>query len=133
MKKYVIALAGVATMCMLLGLVSNALAADANQPKESKKDKQAVVIGTVSVVKDKDGNITGVTVVKGQSETYQITLDATGKELGKEMDGKKVKAIGTLEVKEGVKWLTVKKFNLEYVKEESKRKDKLAEKPSEKR
>ena len=45
MKKYVMALSGAVVMCVLLGFVSNALAADANQPKETPKDK--TFLGTV--------------------------------------------------------------------------------------
>ena len=122
-------LAGAVAMCVLLGFVSNVLAEDANQPKEAGKEKQTHVIGTVKEVKDQNGIVTEVTV-KGPRETYQVTLDAKGKELGSTMDGKKVKAVGTVEVKDGVKWLTVEKFSEEQAKPESKpHKDKPAGKP----
>ncbi|MGA2172860.1 MAG: hypothetical protein ABSG82_07615 [Sedimentisphaerales bacterium] len=112
MKKYVMGLAGVVVACVLLGFVSNAPAADANKPKEAGKEKQTHVVGTVNEVKDQNGIVTEVTV-KSPKETYQITLDTKGKELGQTMDGKKVKVSGTLEVKNGVKWLTVEKYSEE--------------------
>jgi hypothetical protein len=111
MKKYVMALAGAVTMCLLLGLVSNALAADPNQPKEPPQKKEVVVVGVVSVVKDKDNNITEVKTKTARDLTYQITLDDKGTDLGKTMAGKRVRIIGTVETKGEVKWLTVLKFN----------------------
>jgi len=110
MKKQLMALAGMVAVCMLLAIVSNVMAADANQPKQTPKDKP--FIGIVKEVKDQNGVVTEVTV-KSPRETYQITLDAKGKELGKSMDGKRVKIVGTLEVKNGVKWLTVEKYSEE--------------------
>jgi len=132
MKKYVMALAGAVAMCILLGFVSNALAADANQPKETPKDKSMVVVGTVKEVKDSNGVVTEVTVKVNKELTYQIKLDAKGKELGKSMDGKRVKVVGTLDVKAGVKWLTVEKYE-EQAKSEPKPKDKPAKEPSKKK
>jgi hypothetical protein len=123
MKKYAMAFAGAVAMCVLLGFVGNALAADANQPKETPKEK---VIGTVKEVKDSNGVVTEV-AVKSRRETYQIKLDAKGKELGKTMDGKRVRIVGTLEVKDGVKWLTVEKYSEE---PGPKHKGQPAEKPS---
>ncbi len=111
MRKYVVALAGAVTICLLLGLVSNAPAADPNQPKEPPKNKEVVVVGTVSVVKDKDNNITEVKVKTARGLTYQITLDDNGKELGKTMADKRVRLTGTVETKGEIKWLTVLKFS----------------------
>jgi len=123
MKKYAMSLVGVVAVCMLLAMVSNVMAADANQPKQTPKDKP--FIGIVKEVKDQNGVVTEVTV-KSPRETYQVTLDAKGKELGKSMDGKRVKIVGTLEVKNGVKWLTVEKYSEEAA---AKHREPSAEKP----
>ena len=40
MKKQLMALVGVVAVCMLLAVVSNVMAADANQPKGKPKDRQ---------------------------------------------------------------------------------------------
>jgi len=111
MRKYVMALAGAVTTCLLLGLVSNTLAADPNQPKEPPKNKEVIVVGTVSVVKDKDNNITEISVKTPRGITYQITLDDKGKELGKTLADKRVRITGTVETKGEVKWLTVVNFS----------------------
>ncbi len=113
MKKYVMTLAGAVMLCILLGFMSNALAADANQPKETPKEKSTVVIGTVKEVKDQNGIVTEVTVKVNKELTYQIKLDTKGKELGKTMDGKRVKVVGALDVKHGIKWMTVEKYSEE--------------------
>jgi hypothetical protein len=123
MKKYAMSLVGVVAVCMLLAIVSNVMAADANQPKQTPKDKP--FIGIVKEVKDQNGVVTEVTL-KSPREMYQVTLDAKGKELGKSMDGKRVKIVGTLEVKNGVKWLTVEKYSEEPA---AKHKEQPAEKP----
>lgn len=64
----------------------------------------------LEVKKDNDGNIIEVTL-KHKEATYQITLDGKGKELAKAMEGKKVKVVGIVETKGGVKWLTVEEFS----------------------
>ena len=111
MKKFVMTLAAAVTTCVLLGLVSDTQAADPNQPKKMARNKEVVVVGTVSAVKDNDGNATDVKIKTAKDLIYQVTLDDKGKELGKTMADKKVRVVGTLETKGEVKWLTIIKFS----------------------
>ena len=111
MKKFVMTLAAAVTTCVLLGLVSDTQAADPNKPKKMARNKEVVVVGTVSAVKDNDGNATDVKIKTAKDLIYQVTLDDKGKELGKTMADKKVRLVGTLETKGEVKWLTIIKFS----------------------
>jgi hypothetical protein len=111
MKKFVMILAAAVTTCVLLGLVSDTLAADPNKPKKMARNKELPVVGTVIVVKDNDGNATDVKIKTDKDIIYQVTLDDKGKELGRTMADKKVRVVGTLETKGEVKWLTVARFN----------------------
>jgi hypothetical protein len=127
MKKQLMTVVGVVAVCLLLGLVSNVMGADANQPKETPqkphkeipKDNESLVIGIVSVIKDNDGNITEIKVKAHKELIYQVVLDEKGKEMGKAMADKRVRVVGALETKGDVKWLTVKTFS-EAVKSEAK-------------
>jgi hypothetical protein len=138
MKKYAMALVGAVAVCVLLGFVSNATAEDVNQPrenpgktpKETPKDKESLIIGIVSVIKDNDGNVTEIKVKAHKDLIYRVTLDEKGKEIGKTMADKKVRAVGTLEIKGDVKWLTVKTFSEVVAKSESKEKPKGKDKPA---
>jgi hypothetical protein len=112
--KYVMSLVGVVTVCLLLGLVSNVMGADANQPKETPKqqpkDNSKLVIGVVTMVKDNDGNITEIKVIAHKELVYQVVLDEKGKELGKIMVDRRARIEGLVEMKGNVHWLTVKTF-----------------------
>ena len=111
MKKFVMTLAAAVTTCVLLGLVSNTLAADPNQPKKMARNKEVVVVGTVSAIIANDSNAADIKIKTAKDLTYQITPDEKGKELGKTMVDKRVRVVGTLETKGEVKWLTVIKFS----------------------
>jgi len=113
MKKQLMALAGVVAVCMLLAIVSNVMAADANQPKGTPKEKSSgdkLVQGTVIVVKDNDGNITEIKVQAHKEVIYQVVLDEKGKELGKAMADRMARIEGSVETKDKTLWLTVKTF-----------------------
>ena len=110
MKKQLMVLVGVVAVCMLLAVVSNVMAADANQPKEKSKDNN-LVIGIVTVVKDNDGNIAEIKVTAHKELLYQVVLDEKGKELGKTMADKRARIEGLIETKGKVQWLTVKTFS----------------------
>jgi hypothetical protein len=113
MKKRLMALVGVVAVCMLLAVVSNVMAADANQPKETPKEKARdnnLVIGIVGVVKDNDGNITEIKVTAHKDLVYRVVLDEKGIELGKTMFDKRARIEGFIETKGNVQWLTVKTF-----------------------
>jgi len=104
-------LVGVVAICTMLAVVSNAMAADVNQPKGTPKEKskEQMVVGIVSVTKDNDGNFTEVKVTVHKSLIYKVVLDEKGIELGKMAD-KRVRIEGTIEKKGDVEWITVKTF-----------------------
>ena len=106
------ALAGVVAVCMLLAIVSNVMAADANSPKGTPKEKPKdnPIIGIVTVVKDNDGNITEIKVKVHRELIYQVVLDEKGIELGKTMAERRARIEGTVDIKGDVHWLTVKTF-----------------------
>lgn len=110
MKKRLMALVGVVAVCVLLAVVSNVMAADANQPKEKSKDNN-LVIGIVTIVKDNDGNIAEIKVTTHKDLIYKVVLDEKGKELGKTMVDKRARIEGLIETKGNVHWLTVKTFS----------------------
>lgn len=110
MKKRSMALVGMVAVCMLLAVVSNVMAADANQPKGKATDSNSLVIGVVTVVKGNDGNITEIKVTAHRELIYKVVLDAKGIELGKTMADKRARIEGTIEKKGEVQWLTVKTF-----------------------
>ncbi|MGD0552988.1 MAG: hypothetical protein ABSB25_10105 [Sedimentisphaerales bacterium] len=132
MKKQLMALVGVVAVCMMLAVVSNVMAADANQPKGTPKEKSkdiSLVIGVVTAVKDNDGNIAEIKVTVHRSLIYKVVLDEKGIELGKTMADKRVKIEGTLEKKGDVQWVTVKLFSELKPRTDAKPKDKSAAKP----
>ncbi len=98
-----------AALClMLLGAAGQALARE----KPEKPKKTQAVVGTVAVTKAKEGDaevVKSITITatrKGETTAYSVVLDDNGKKVA-EFDGKKVKATGTVEEKDGTKWLTV--------------------------
>jgi len=112
MSKKSISLAGIIAFCALLAIVSNAMAADANHPKEPPRIRDVnLVIGIVTVTKDNDGNITEVKVTTHRELIYKVVLDDKGIELGKTMADKRARIEGTMEKKGEVIWLTVKSFS----------------------
>jgi hypothetical protein len=113
MKKQLVALVGAVTVCMMLAVVSNAMAADPNRPKGTPKDKskEQMVVGLLSVTKDNDGNFTEIKVTVIRNLIYRVVLDEKGKELGKALADKRVKIVGTVEKKGEVEWVTVKTFS----------------------
>ena len=129
MKKQLMVLVGVVAVCMLLAVVSNVMAADANQPKEKSKDNN-LVIGIVTIVKDNDGNIAEIKVTAHKDLVYKVVLDEKGIELGKTMADKRARIEGLVEMKGNVHWLTVKTFGELKPKTEAKPKAKPAGKPA---
>jgi hypothetical protein len=85
-------------------------AQDPNQPAKEPQKIQTVVKGTVSVTKDDTGKITAIKITgKKDEHVYEVVLDAKGLELCGKLAGKIVRATGTVEIKDGVNWLTVEK------------------------
>jgi hypothetical protein len=128
MKKQLMALVGAVAVCMMLAVVSNVMAADANQPKEKSKDTK-LVIGIVAVVKDNDGNFTEIKVTAHRELIYKVVLDGKGIELGKALADKRARIEGTIEQKGNVQWLTVKTFGEVKPRADAKPKDKPAGQP----
>ncbi len=113
MKKQLMALVGAAAICFFIAMSSNTFAADPNKPKAAPKEKQndlRLVIGVVSVVKDKDGNITEIKVTTHPELIYKIVLDDKGIELGKTLVDKRARIEGFIETKGKDQWVTVKTF-----------------------
>jgi hypothetical protein len=117
MKKYLMAMIGVVVICLFIVGLSNAIAADANSPKEKPKEMPnekagdiKLVIGVVNMVKDNDGNITEIKVTAHRDLVYKVVLDEKGIDLGKTMLDKRARIEGTIEVKGSSQWLTVKTF-----------------------
>ena len=68
--------------------------------------------GYLLTIEDGNGVVKSVKlIVAGRDEdvTYQVTLDDRGKKIA-ELDGKDVKATGSVITKDNVKWLTVDSF-----------------------
>lgn len=109
-------LAGLVIAAVILALVVPAgsiWAADANKPKEPNTPPKNVAItvkGKVVVTKDAKSNITSVKLMGNKDVTYEVTLDAKGKELASTMAHKMVEITGILSVKDGTKWLTAEKY-----------------------
>lgn len=131
MNKRLMALVGVVAVCMILAVVSNAMAADVNQPKGTPKEKpkDIPITGVVSVVKDNDGNFTEIKVTVHRSLVYKVVLNEKGIELGKTMADKRVRIEGTTEKKGEVEWVTVKTFTEIKARTDAKPKDRPATKP----
>ena len=132
MKKQLMVLVGVVAVCMMLAVVSNAMAADANQPKGTPKEKSkepSLVVGLVTAVKDNDGNIAEIKVTVHKNLMYRVVLDEKGIELGKTMADKRVKIVGTIDKKGEVEWVTIKTFSELKARTDAKPKEKPAAKP----
>jgi hypothetical protein len=133
MKKRLMAMAGVVAVCILLAVVSNVMAADANQPKETPKEKpkdNSLVIGIVSIVKDNDGNIVEIKVTAHKELIYKVVLDEKGIDLGKTMVDKRARIEGSIEKNGDIQWLTVKTFGDVKAGTQAKPKAKGKEKPA---
>lgn len=66
--------------------------------------------GTIEVTTDDNDNVTAVALITADDDSYRITMDAKGKELGQKMAGAKVKVSGTVAEKDDEAWLTVQTY-----------------------
>jgi hypothetical protein len=133
MKKRLMAMAGTVAVCVLLAVISNVIAADANQPKETPKEKSKdnnLVIGIVSILKDNDGNIVEIKVTAHKDLIYKVVLDEKGIDMGKTMVDKRARIEGLIEKKGDTQWLTVKTFGDVKAGAQAKPKAKGKEKPA---
>lgn len=88
--------------------VSAVKAQDPNDPNAPARGPGAR--GKVVVVKDAGGAITSVQIESRRLGTFNVVLDAKGKELGEKMDGKLVAAKGVVTEKDGAKWIIVESY-----------------------
>ena len=87
--------------------VSIAKAQDPNTPKAEPK-----IRGKVVVVKDADGIIAAVQLESKRFGTYNVVLDAKGKELGETQEGKLVSVKAAKSTKDEQEWLTVESYSV---------------------
>jgi len=83
-------------------------AADPNMPERPKFDPNAVR-GRVVVEKDANGVVTSAKVENRRNGPWNIVLDAKGLELA-QLANKIVMVEGTVETKDGAKWVTVESY-----------------------
>ncbi|MFA5291816.1 MAG: hypothetical protein WC496_02130 [Phycisphaerae bacterium] len=107
MKKLITLILMVAVVGFVFVGVSKA--ADPNMPKRPMFDPNAIR-GRVVVEKDADGAVTAVKIEHPRRGIWNVVLDAKGKELGETMANKIVVVKGTVETKDGVKWVTVESY-----------------------
>ena len=90
----------------LLFFVGQAVAAEHGD--QTKKKRTPSVVGTVAVTKDGDAikSITITSTKKNDATAYSVVLDDNGRKVA-ELNGKKVKATGTIEEKDGTKSITI--------------------------
>jgi len=99
---------------LMLGVFAGSAWAKTHKHKNKPSQPETMECkGTVEVTKNKAGNIETVDVKTGGlfKQTYNITLDEKGKELGEKMPGKQVDVKGMLSEKAGAKWLTVTEYS----------------------
>jgi hypothetical protein len=83
---------------------------NAQDPNHHHKFDPNMFVGRVSVTKDTKGAVTAAQFESRRRGTYNIVLDAKGKELAEKMADKMVVITGTVTTKDDVKWLTVEKY-----------------------
>jgi hypothetical protein len=84
---------------------------NAQDPNHHHKFDPNMFVGRVIVTKDTKGVVTAVQFESRRRGTYNIVLDAKGKELAEKMADKMVVITGTVAAKNNENWLTVEKYN----------------------
>lgn len=98
-------------MAALIGFVfvDASSAADPNRPQRPRFDPNAIR-GKVIVEKDAEGAISSVKIENRRFGNWNVVLDDNGKKLAEEMENKPVIVKGTVETKDGEKWVTVESY-----------------------
>ena len=90
---------------------STVLAEGKRERKKATGPKKYRITGTVKATKNDDGDITAVTITTAKGTPYGVNLDeGKGSDLGKDMDGKKAIAIGTISKRDGKRIVTVASY-----------------------
>ena len=90
--------------------------------RASAQENTVTITGTVSVDRDEDGAIIGVTLTVDDVD-YTVVLNDAGKKLGEELDGEKAQVTGVVEKKNDQTLLTVKSYAKVEEKEEPEQED----------
>jgi hypothetical protein len=88
--------------------MSMTLADEPNTP--AQKEGMLTIKGMLMVTKDAAGAVTAVKLENRRRGTFNIVLDAKGKELAEKMADKFVEVTGKETTKDNEKWLTVEKY-----------------------
>ena len=98
----------------VLALLSVAACTTEEEPSRegAPAARQQTVVGVVATIEGDGGEIEGVTLAAKSGAVYQITLDAKGNTLGRDMDGARVEVTGSVSARDGQKWLTVTSYKL---------------------
>jgi len=110
MKRTVVT--GLALWVAALGLMLVA-GADAAEKREKKPavPRKTRIVGMVKATKNDDGAITAVTLTTSKGTEVAVDLEeGKGKDMGKELDGKKALATGTVKKQDGKRILTVLEY-----------------------
>jgi hypothetical protein len=95
-------------VCALVLALGTGYIFAAEEKKAEAAPAQVTVVGKVMVTKDAQNAVTAIKLV-AEKATYNVTLDAKGKELAG-MANKQVQAKGTVADKAGAKTMTVAEF-----------------------
>ena len=101
------------TVCVAMAaIVLSAAIASAEEAKPAPAPEPGIVkvVGTVSVARDADNVITGVTLTTQDNVAYSVRLNQKGVELGEQMDGKQAEVNGVVKEKDGRKMINVISF-----------------------
>ena len=94
----------VLTMLAVMFIVSDCFA---QKPTKSRvKHDTFVVSGVIKLVKDKDGQVSGITMTTQDGTAYRVTTNDAAKILN-DKDGQTVDLSGYVEEMDGQKWFTV--------------------------
>jgi len=92
------------TMLVVMFVVSDCLAQKA--VKSRQKHDTSVVSGVIKLAKDKEGNISAITLTAQDGTVYKVTTNDAAKVLN-DKDGQTVDLSGYVDEMDGQKWFTI--------------------------